>query len=232
MAYCENLLAMEFGGRQADGSTSLSSGGEPLSSHFFGQSSFATLANVSETSVVRVDPTVPLETMAPLGCGLQTGAGAVLNEIRPRAGSSFAVTGTGAVGMAAASGRMHDHHRRGPSRVPAAARAGARGEPHGPHLRSRPHRGGHVHHRRNRCRRDPRHHRHPRCADRCSAGAGDPGHAGAGGRCRRSHRGPVQIGESLVKGWTFKTVVQGSSVPQDLIPRLVELWKRVGSSSP
>ena len=31
---------------------------------------------------------------------------------------------------------------------------------------------------------------------------------------------------SLVKGWTFKTIVQGSSVPQVFIPRLVELWKQ------
>lgn len=33
-----------------------------------------------------------------------------------------------------------------------------------------------------------------------------------------------EIGSSLVKGWTFKTVVQGSSVPQVFIPRLIELW--------
>ena len=34
-----------------------------------------------------------------------------------------------------------------------------------------------------------------------------------------------EIGASLVKGWTFKTVVQGSSVPQVFIPRLIQLWK-------
>jgi aryl-alcohol dehydrogenase len=33
-----------------------------------------------------------------------------------------------------------------------------------------------------------------------------------------------EIGASLVKGWTFKTVVQGSSVPQVFIPRLIQLW--------
>lgn len=37
---------------------------------------------------------------------------------------------------------------------------------------------------------------------------------------------PFEIGGSLVKEWTFKTVVQGSSVPQVFIPRLVELWKQ------
>ena len=39
--------------------------------------------------------------LAPLGCGINTGAGSVLNELRPPAGSSFAVTGAGAVGLAA-----------------------------------------------------------------------------------------------------------------------------------
>jgi aryl-alcohol dehydrogenase len=34
-----------------------------------------------------------------------------------------------------------------------------------------------------------------------------------------------EIGLSLVKGWTFTTIVQGSSVPQVFIPKLVELWK-------
>lgn len=34
-----------------------------------------------------------------------------------------------------------------------------------------------------------------------------------------------EIGASLVRGWTFKTVVQGSSVPQVFIPRLIQLWK-------
>lgn len=35
-----------------------------------------------------------------------------------------------------------------------------------------------------------------------------------------------EIGASLVKGWTFRTIVQGSSVPQVFIPRLVELWEQ------
>jgi aryl-alcohol dehydrogenase len=31
---------------------------------------------------------------------------------------------------------------------------------------------------------------------------------------------------SLLKGWTLKTIVQGSSVPQVFIPSLIELWKQ------
>jgi aryl-alcohol dehydrogenase len=37
---------------------------------------------------------------------------------------------------------------------------------------------------------------------------------------------PFEIGQSLIKGWTFKTIVQGSSVPQVFIPRLVDLWSQ------
>ena len=44
---------------------------------------------------------IPLEVAAPFGCGIQTGAGSVLNVFRPPAGSSIAVFGAGAVGLAA-----------------------------------------------------------------------------------------------------------------------------------
>jgi Zn-dependent alcohol dehydrogenase len=50
---------------------------------------------------VRVSPTAPLETLAPLGCGLQTGAGSVLNVLKVPKDSSIAVIGVGAVGLAA-----------------------------------------------------------------------------------------------------------------------------------
>ena len=42
-----------------------------------------------------------VELAAPLGCGIQTGAGAVLNRLRPAFGSSIAVFGCGTVGMSA-----------------------------------------------------------------------------------------------------------------------------------
>ncbi len=99
VAYCGNLFAQDFGGRRTDGSTALTDAdGTSISSHFFGQSSFGSHANVVESSVIPVPADVPLEVLAPLGCGMQTGAGSVLNELRPPAGSSIAVTGAGAVG--------------------------------------------------------------------------------------------------------------------------------------
>jgi aryl-alcohol dehydrogenase len=101
--YCADLYARNFGGTRPDGSTALRDpeNREAISSHFFGQSSFARRANVQARSVVPVPPDVPLELMGPLGCGIQTGAGAVMNSLRPPAGSSIAVFGAGAVGLSA-----------------------------------------------------------------------------------------------------------------------------------
>lgn len=222
MAYCMNLLAEDFGDRRADGSTSLSRDGEAVSSHFFGQSSFATLANVSESSVIPVDPTVPLATVASLGCGLQTGAGAVLNDLRPRAGSSLAVTGTGAVGMAAVmAARIAgctaiiavDRHA---SRLELARELGATHtiDTSGTDLTEELLRltGG-------------------RGVDAILDTTALP-HVLTGAAQALAVRGtlalvgasapgtvvPFEIGDSLVKGWTFKTVVMGSAVPQDFVP--------------
>ena len=78
----------------------LPNGGQ-VRSHFFGQSTFANYTNVSARSVVKVDDDVPMELLGPLGCGLSTGAGAILNSLGVRAGDTVAVFGTGAVGSAA-----------------------------------------------------------------------------------------------------------------------------------
>jgi aryl-alcohol dehydrogenase len=101
-AHCANMGQLNFGGGRLDGSSSACDhhGGE-LHDHFFGQSSFATHAVASELNVVKVPKDVPLELLGPLGCGIQTGAGAVLNAMKVHAGSSFAAFGTGAVGLAA-----------------------------------------------------------------------------------------------------------------------------------
>lgn len=97
--YCVNFFGANFGGRRQDGSTAFSHEGVAISSHFFGQSSFSQFANVSVNSVVKVSQSAPLEILAPLGCGIQTGAGAVLNVLEPTAGSSIAIFGAGAVGL-------------------------------------------------------------------------------------------------------------------------------------
>jgi len=229
-AYCENLFAEDFGGRRRDGTTSLSSADGPVSSHFFGQSSFATYANVVETSVVKVDKDVPLETVAPLGCGLQTGAGAVLNELRPEPATSLVVFGVGAVGCAALMAAriagcttivavdLHD------SRLELAKELGAT-------------------HTINSGRTDV-------VAELAEITGGEgvnyaldttavPGVLKQGaeslgirgklalvGAAAPGTSVDFEIGASLVKGWTFQTIIQGSSVPQVFIPRMIELWKQ------
>jgi aryl-alcohol dehydrogenase len=100
---CHDFFARNFGAARPDGSTAIGASGaaEAIHSHFFAQSSFATYAIATERNVVKLDPDVPLEIVAPFGCGIQTGAGAVLRAFRPEAGSSIAVFGVGTVGLSA-----------------------------------------------------------------------------------------------------------------------------------
>ena len=99
--YCHEFFPQNFFATRADGSTALSSGGETIHSNFFGQSSFATYALCREANVVKVPKDAELELLGPLACGIQTGAGAVMNALGVSAGKSFAVFGTGSVGLSA-----------------------------------------------------------------------------------------------------------------------------------
>ncbi|MFC9127934.1 NAD(P)-dependent alcohol dehydrogenase [Streptomyces sp. NPDC057099] len=101
-AYCATWLPLNLlGGSRADGTHTISRDGEALGGHFFGQSSFAEWALADERSLVKVDADVPLESIAPLGCGVQTGVGAVWNVLKPDTGSTVVVLGAGAVGLSA-----------------------------------------------------------------------------------------------------------------------------------
>ncbi len=104
-SYCERAFEANFGASRLDGTNGVhrngGQDGPEVHGHFFGQSSFATYALATERNVVRVDDDLPLELLGPLGCGFQTGAGAVLNSLQVPAGSGIAVFGVGAVGLAA-----------------------------------------------------------------------------------------------------------------------------------
>ena len=101
-AYCVEFLPRNLlGGERTDGSTTLTENGSTLHGHFFAQSSFANLVLADERGVTKVDPAADLSLLAPLGCGIQTGAGAVLNVLKPEPGSVLAVFGAGPVGLAA-----------------------------------------------------------------------------------------------------------------------------------
>ena len=232
VAYCENLFAEDFGGRRTtDGTTSLKTpGGESVSSHFFGQSSFATYANVVESALIPVAKDVPLESVAFLGCGMQTGAGSILNELRPPAGSSVTVSGAGAVGLAAVIAArvagattivaidIHD------SRLDLAKQLGAT---HVINARSadtvkelmRATGGRGVNYILDTTGV-------PQVLVNLAKALSIRGTVALVGVARPGTEAPFEIGASLVRGWTFKTIIQGSSVPQQFIPRLISLWQQ------
>jgi aryl-alcohol dehydrogenase len=110
---CSSSLSLNFGGNPPLGTPSLRlPDGSALHGSFFGQSSFATYALVRENAVVKIPDDFPFELAAPLGCSVQTGAGAVWRNISINPGDTVVVNGVGAVGLsavmaAAASGAKH-----------------------------------------------------------------------------------------------------------------------------
>lgn len=101
MAYCDQFAPLNYSGGRPDGSSAISKGDERLSSFFFGQSSFGTYALTRARNAVVLPPDVPVALMGPLGCGIQTGAGAIMNSLACRAGSSVLILGGGSVGLSA-----------------------------------------------------------------------------------------------------------------------------------
>ena len=99
--YCLHAGELKHGGTRADGSTLHAMGGKPVYSAFFQQSSFGNYAIANERFAVKVRNDAPLEMLGPLACGGQTGAGAVLNVMKPKTGDSIVVFGAGSVGLSA-----------------------------------------------------------------------------------------------------------------------------------
>lgn len=230
MAYCENLFAADFGGRRLDGSTALTDGdGVAISSHFFGQSSFATHANVVEESVVKVDKDVPLEHLGPLGCGFNTGAGTVLNELKPEIGSTLVVFGAGAVGSAAIMAAriaecskvvavdIHDDRLTLARELGATDVINSKTEDVAARLQEITGGAG-VDYVVDTTGL-------PELLRTAAESLGVRGTVALVGGAKPGTEATFEIGASLVKGWTFKTVLQGSSVPQVFIPRMIQLWR-------
>lgn len=96
--HCEHFSKLNFGFQRLDGSSAYPEG---IDGHFFGQSAFADYCLVTEHNLVKIAPDLPLSLLAPLGCSLQTGAGTVLNTLNVQPDDSLMVMGTGAVGLAA-----------------------------------------------------------------------------------------------------------------------------------
>jgi aryl-alcohol dehydrogenase len=105
MAACEVGHHLQFSGEREDGSTTLrDASGATVHGAFFQQSSFATYALATERNVTKLPDAMPLELAGPLGCGIQTGAGAVLNTLSAQPGTNIAIFGVGSVGLAAVMG--------------------------------------------------------------------------------------------------------------------------------
>lgn len=106
--YCINYNEINFGGTAVDGKTRLSKNSKDIAM-FFAQSSFATHSVINTRSAVKVDKDINLEIVAPLGCGIQTGAGTITNIIKPSIDSTIAVFGMGAVGLSAIMAANIEH---------------------------------------------------------------------------------------------------------------------------
>ena len=103
-SYCFDHGSLNFAGTRPNGERThhtLGSAEADVHGSFFQQSSFATHALAHVTNTVKVDPNLPLATLAPLGCGVQTGAGTVFNTLEVSAGSTIAIFGNGCVGLSA-----------------------------------------------------------------------------------------------------------------------------------
>ncbi len=97
-AYCHRQFELNFLCR---GHQAVRVEGQEVHSGFFGQSSFATHAIAGERNAIPVRRDAPLHLLGPLGCGIQTGAGAILNDFRPKAGDALAIFGVGSLGLSA-----------------------------------------------------------------------------------------------------------------------------------
>ncbi|MGO4256702.1 NAD(P)-dependent alcohol dehydrogenase [Marmoricola sp. RAF53] len=107
VGYCDSSLLLNYMGMRMDGSQTYSKDGAGVFGNFFGQSSLSQHAIAYADNVVVVDKSVDLTKVAPYGCGFQTGAGTVLNVLKPEAGDSLVVFGVGAVGLAALAAAQH-----------------------------------------------------------------------------------------------------------------------------
>ena len=99
--YCRAFRTLNGSGSRPDGSPTMRRNGSRVYGSYFGQSSFASHALAYESNVVAVGDEIDLGVAAPLACGVQTGAGTVLNVLAPAPEASLVVFGAGGVGLSA-----------------------------------------------------------------------------------------------------------------------------------
>src|SRR5699024_11167306 len=101
---CENFFQDNFGTSMESSQSRIVEGDRKVS-NLFGQSSLATycVSNVRNTVKIE-DKDIDLALLGPLACGIQTGAGTILNKLKPGFGESVVIFGCGAVGLSAVMG--------------------------------------------------------------------------------------------------------------------------------
>lgn len=100
---CPKIRATQGKGVMPDGTSRFTCKGQQVY-HFMGTSTFSEYTVVAEISLCKIDETAPLDKVGLLGCGIATGYGAALNTAKVEKGSSCAIWGLGAVGLAVAMG--------------------------------------------------------------------------------------------------------------------------------
>jgi aryl-alcohol dehydrogenase len=229
-AYCSHFFGLNFGGGDLEGRTAIEDEeGRPLHDHFFAQSSFASHALARENNAIKVPQDAPLELLGPLGCGIQTGAGAVINSLKVTPGSRFASFGAGAVGLSAVmAARVAGASTIiavdiVPSRLELAKELGAT---HTVNSREvdmvetiRDITGGGVDFALESTG-------HPQVLAGAIEALGTLGAIGVVGAPPLGTKGEFDINSLLLNGRTIRGIVEGDSVPQRFIPQLVELYQQ------
>jgi S-(hydroxymethyl)glutathione dehydrogenase/alcohol dehydrogenase len=82
-----------------DGTSRYRDGSGNALNHMAGVGVMAEYATVHRDNVLKIDPEVPLDKAALVGCAVMTGVGAALNTAQVRAGSSVVVFGAGGIGL-------------------------------------------------------------------------------------------------------------------------------------
>lgn len=227
-AYCQEFFGRNFSGADPQGESALQDeAGQRLNDHFFAQSSFATLALSRENNAVKVNREAPLELLGPLGCGIQTGAGAVINSLKVTPGSSFAAFGGGAVGLSAvlaarvAGATTIIAVDVVPSRLALATELGAthviNSKDSDPVVAIREITGGGVNFALESTGR-------PAVLRQAVDALGSRGALGVVGAPALGTTAEFDVNDLLLGGKTIRGIVEGDSVPQKFIPELVNLY--------
>lgn len=100
---CQKIRATQGQGQMPDGTTRFRCKGKEIF-HFMGTSTFSEYTVCAEISVAKINPKAKMDRVCLLGCGISTGYGAALNNAKVTPGSTCAVWGLGAVGLAVIMG--------------------------------------------------------------------------------------------------------------------------------